>query len=350
MLRFENIVFLYGLLLIPLLWGLFRLRLFLWKKQVGSFGDYHLIRSLIPAYSASRKSLRFWLLMMAFGMLMIALANPQTGSTLETVERKGIDIMIALDVSNSMLSEDIRPNRISRAKQAISRLIDKLSNDRIGMVVFAGKAYTQLPITTDYAAAKLFLNTINPDMIPIQGTAIGEAINLASSAFQDKETSKAIIIITDGENHEDDALQAAASAAESGIIVCTIGMGLPEGGPIPQYRGNTRTGFKKDASGATVVTRLDEVMLQQIAASGNGRYVRANNTDAGLEKIFETISKLEKTSFDAKVFADYEDRYQIFLVLAAFFLILEILIAERKSRWFGSFNLIKLDLFNKKGV
>lgn len=348
MLRFENIEFLYGLIAIPFLWMLFRLQFFLWKKRLNRLGEKSLVLGLIPDHSGRRKSLRFWIWSLGLAMLLVGLANPQTGSKLEEVERKGIDIMIALDVSNSMLAEDIKPNRISRAKQAISRMIDRLSNDRIGIVVFAGKAYTQLPITTDYAAAKLFLNTVNPDMIPSQGTAIGEAIDLSISAFDDTESSKAIIIITDGENHEDDANEAALKAAEKGIIVCTIGMGSPRGGPIPEYRGNTQVGFKKDQSGATVVTQLDEVMLKQIAANGNGQYVRASNTDAGLEKIFSAISKLDKTTFDAKVFSDYEDRFQLFISIALLLMVMEILIAEKKSKWFKSFKLFNFDISGRK--
>lgn len=348
MLRFENIEFLYGLLAIPLLWAVFALQGHFWRKRLERLGEHRLVQGLMPELSRGRKALRFWVWTIGLIMLLLALANPQTGSRLEKVERKGIDIMIALDVSNSMLAEDIKPNRISRARQSISRMIDKLSNDRIGMVVFAGRAYTQLPITTDYSAAKLFLNTVTPDMIPSQGTAIGEAIRLASDAFDDSESSKAIIVITDGENHEDDAVEAARKAAEKGIIICTIGMGSPEGGPIPQYRGNVRVGFKKDNRGSTVVTRLDEVMLQKIAAQGNGRYVRASNTDAGLEKIFDTISELDKTTFDARIFSDYEDRYQIFLAIALALFLAEMLIAERKSRWFRSFKLFNFDAFGRK--
>ncbi|MBE0641565.1 MAG: VWA domain-containing protein [Bacteroidales bacterium] len=348
MVRFEHTEFLYGLILVPLLWGIFLLYRYLWKRRMKTLGEAHLVNGLIPEYSGSRIRLRFWLLMIAMAMLVIALANPQTGSTLEKVERKGIEIMIALDVSNSMLAEDIQPSRLSRARQSISRLIDKLSNDRIGIVVFAGRAYTQLTITSDYAAAKMFLATVGPDLIPSQGTAIGDAINQSISAFSEREGSKAIIVITDGENHEDDALLAASEAAQKDIIVCTIGMGTPEGGAIPQYHGNLRVGFKKDQSGSTVVTRLNEVMLQQVAASGGGIYVRASNTDAGLEKVFNAINKLEKSSFDARIFSDYEDRFQIFLLIALVFLLIEMMIVERKSKWFSNFSIYQGSLFQSK--
>jgi Ca-activated chloride channel family protein len=344
MLRFEHSAFLYFLGLIPILYALYRLQFWLWKRHIRQAGDLALMRALMPDFSPGRKAMRFWLLMTGLAMLFIGLANPQTGAKLEKAERRGIDLVIALDVSNSMLAEDIKPNRISRARQSISRLIDRLSNDRIGMVVFAGKAYTQLPITSDYAAAKLFLNSIDPSIVPSQGTAIGEAIRQSMEAFGESENSKAIIIITDGENHEDNAVEIAGVAVEKGIKVYTIGMGTLEGAPIPEYRGKLRVGFKKDKAGSTVVTRLNEVMMQQIAAAGDGIYVRASNTEAGLEKIFEAINKLDKSTFDARIFSDYEDQFQFFLALAIFFLVMEILIVERRSRWFRSFSLFNFEL------
>lgn len=344
MLRFEHSAFLYLLGLIPLLYALFRLQAWLWKRKMRQAGEYSLLLALMPDYSPARKALRFWIWMGALAFLIIALANPQTGSKLENVERRGIDLVIALDVSNSMMAEDIKPNRLSRARQSISRLIDRLTNDRIGIVVFAGKAYTQLPITSDYAAAKLFLNSIDPSIIPSQGTAIGEAISQSMEAFGSSENSKAIIIITDGENHEDDAVEIAKTAAENGIRVYTIGMGTLEGAPIPEYRGNVRIGFKKDNAGSTVVTRLNEVMMQQIAAAGNGIHVRASNTEAGLEKIFDAINDLDKSLFEARIISDYEDHFQYFLALAILMLLIEILLAERRSRWFRSFSLFNFDI------
>lgn len=272
--------------------------------------------------------------MTGYAFLVIALANPQIGSKLIEGERKGIDLMIALDVSTSMLAKDIEPSRLERSKQSISRLIDQLGNDRIGIVVFAGQAYVQLPITTDYAAAKMFLSAINTNIVPVQGTAIGAAIQLSAKSFDNETHSKAIIIITDGENHEDDPVKEAKTAADQGINIFTVGMGLPEGAPIPDYDAyNRQTGFKKDRQGNTVVTRLNEGMLQQIAAAGNGIYVRANNTQVGLNKIFDEISKLEKTEFESKIFSDYESRFHYFIALSLLFLIMEILIFERKNKW-----------------
>ncbi|HOH98903.1 MAG TPA: VWA domain-containing protein [Bacteroidales bacterium] len=345
MVRFEHPEFLYALAVWPILILLYLFLVWNRKKHLKSFGDIRLVLYLIPDYSPARQAVKFFLFFLAIGFLILAMANPQTGSKLEQVERKGIDIVIALDVSNSMLAEDIRPNRIEKSRQAISRLIDRLSQDRLGIIIFAGKAYVQLPITTDYAAAKLFLNSINTEIIPTQGTAIGEAIQLSVSSFPEGAHGKAIIIISDGENHEDDAVGAATLAAEQGISVNTIGMGLPEGGPIPVFKGNILQGFKKDQSGNTVVTRLNEVMLQQIAAAGNGIYVRASNEDPGLDRIFDRMSKLEKSTFDAKTFSDYDSHYHYFVIIALLLLAIDIFISERRSRWFRHFNPFKINPF-----
>ena len=267
------------------------------------------------------------------------LQTRRLGSKLVEGERKGIDIMIALDVSNSMLAEDIKPSRLEMSKQAISKLIDNLGNDRLGIVIFAGNAYMQLPITTDYSAAKMFLSNIDTKIVPTQGTAIGESIELAVGAFDDETHSRAIIVISDGENHEDDALDAAKKASEKGIIVYTIGMGLPEGAPIPDYnKYNQMVGYKKDRSGSTVVTKLNEPMLQQIASAGKGVYVRANNSQSGLKTILEEINKLEKTKFESRMFSDYEDRFQYFIAVSLIFLLLELFIFERKSKWLSKIN------------
>jgi len=341
MLRFENPNILFGLLLIPLFIVLFILFLQWKKKSIRKFGELSVISQLMPWVSKGRLIVKFILFMSALFFLIIGIANPQIGSKLVKAQRKGIDLMIALDVSSSMLAQDIQPNRIEKAKQAISRLIDKLSSDRLGIIVFAGKAYVQLPITTDYSAAKLFLSTIETDIVSVQGTAISDAISLAMSSFDENDHDKAIILITDGENHEGDALQEAQFAAENGIHVYTIGMGLPEGAPIPIYRGNTQTGYKKDKQGNTIITKLDEVMLRKIASVGNGIYVRANNTRAGLKKVFEAINKLEKKEFDSIMFSDYEDRFQYFIALAILLLLIEFFIAERKSKVLSSFKLFE---------
>jgi Ca-activated chloride channel family protein len=339
-LKFAEPGYFYALLFIPLFIILFVVMRSWRRRAMRRFGEQALVKRLTPDISRSRPVLKFILLMLAFAFIAAGLANLQVGSKLETVERKGIDIVIAIDVSNSMLAEDIKPSRLLSARQAISRLLDKLNNDRIGIVVFAGNAYTQLPITTDYSAARLFLSTINTDIVPTQGTAIAAAINLAAEAFGENEHEKAIIVITDGEDHEGDAIVAAKKVAENGIRVYTIGMGLPEGAPIPMYdRYGNQTGFKKDRSNNTVITRLNEEMLRQIADAGKGEYVRANNTQAGLDVIFDEINKLEKTKFESRVFSDYENRFQYFLTAALLLLLTEFTIFDRRGRRFRNVNL-----------
>jgi Ca-activated chloride channel homolog len=344
MIRFENPAFLYLLLLIPVMLLIFILSEHLRKKALNRFSSVALMKVLMPGTSVWRKWFRFILWQLSFIFLIIAMANPQTGAKMEEVKRKGIDLFIALDISNSMLAEDIVPNRLERSKQAISRLLDKLEGDRIGMIVFAGRAYVQLPITTDYHAARMFLSTVNPTVIPAQGTAIGEAIRLAINSFDQNDHNKAIIIISDGEDHEENALEAAEEASEAEIRVYTIGMGLPDGAPIPvQNEFGKRIGFRKDRSGNTVVTRLNEPMLQEIALKAKGSYTRANNTRSGLEFIFDEINKIEKAEIEARIFTDYDDRFQIFLAASLFLLLVEILIAQKKARWET-----RIDLFSRK--
>lgn len=339
MLRFAHTYYFFGLLAAPVFILLFWLFI-RWKKQsLARFGQPGIVSKLMPETSASRLVWKFILLLLAFTSLIVALADPQTGSKLEKIKRRGVDLVIALDVSNSMLAQDIQPNRLERSKQAISKLIDNLDNDRIGLIVFAGKAYTQMPITTDYAAAKLFLATINPGMVPMQGTAIGEAIDQAMESFGTDKQSKAIIIITDGENHEDDAVSKAREAAAKSIAVYTIGMGLPEGGPIPIFNGGIQIGYKKDQDGATIITRLDEKMLLDIAVAGKGIYVRANNSQAGLKKVFDQVNKMQKNEYDSQVFSDYEDRFQLFLFISLLFLLAELFIFERKGKWAERFRI-----------
>jgi len=348
MIRFANTEYLY-LLLFLLVFILIFWIYNIWKKKARKkYGDERIVNSLIPNESSSKRYIKFIVTAIAFVLLVIGIINPQVGSKLEKVKREGIDLMLVLDVSNSMLAEDIKPNRLERSKMAISSLVDKLEGDRIGIIIFAGNAYKQLPLTTDYAAARLFLSAVDTKIVPSQGTAIGEAIDLAVASFDDGEHNKAIIVITDGENHEDDAIGAATSASEIGIKVFTIGMGLPEGSPIPLYNqyGN-QTGFKKDRQGQTVITKLNEDMLRQIAAAGDGSYARANNASTGLRKIFDDISEIEKKEIETKQFTDYEDRFQYYLGAALLLLLLELLISDRKASWANKFDFFKIEKKNE---
>ncbi|RLD36036.1 MAG: hypothetical protein DRI74_09820 [Bacteroidetes bacterium] len=341
MIRFEDITYLYWLGAIPVFFLFFYWMILQRKIRIKKMGEANLIERLTPNRPKQKLWVKFFLYSLAYAFIIIGLANPQIGSKLEKVERKGVDLMIALDVSNSMLAQDIKPNRLARAKRAISKLVDKLQGDRIGIVVFAGRAYTQLPITADYSAAKLFINTIDTDVVPTQGTSIGQAINLSMEAFQDTKHEKAIIVITDGEDHDDDPVVAAEAAVKQGASVYTIGVGLPEGAPIPVFSNGKQIGFKKDLSGKTVVTKLDEITLQKVAAAGKGIYVRANNTTAGLKDVFDRINKMEKQKYETKVFSDYEDRFQYFLGIALLILILEVFVSDKKSRWSGKFNIFE---------
>lgn len=343
MFRLAHPQFLYLLLLIPLLVLLFVYARRQKKKALAKFGDLNLIMRLIPEFSGSREILKFIIWSTAWMLIVIGMADPQTGSKLEKIKRKGVDMIFALDVSNSMLAQDITPNRLERAKQAIIHLLGKLENDRVGLVVFAGKAYIQMPLTTDYSATRLFLSDISPGIVPVQGTAIGEAIETSASAFGNTKQSKAIVVITDGENFEDNAAEVAKTAADKGIRVYTIGIGLPEGAPIPVYSGNTQIGYKKDASGMTVITRINEPMLEEIAKAGKGMFVRANNSQSGVQEVFDQINKLEKAEYNEAFYSDYEDRFQFFILAALILIFSELLIANRKGRLAG-----KIKLFNTK--
>jgi Ca-activated chloride channel homolog len=340
MFRFAHPNMIYLYVLIPVLIILYIVMKQWKKKALKQFGDTSVIYRLFPDVSISRPGIKFVMLMTALFFFIAALCGPLIGSKLEEVKRKGVDIIIAMDVSNSMRAEDIRPNRLERSKQAVSRLIDRLQGDRIGLVIFAGDAYMQLPVTTDYSAAKLFLSAVDPDIVPRQGTAIGAAINLAAKSFADSSMKhSAIIVITDGENHEDDAVVEAKLAWEKGIRVYTIGMGSPEGAPIPVFNNDVRVGFKQDNSGQTVITKLNAAALEEIAEAGHGRFVRASNSDEGMSTVMKELSALDKKEFKSKMFTDYENQYQYFAAAALFLLLMEFLLGEKKSKWYQRLNL-----------
>lgn len=342
MFRFSHDIALYALALVPLV-----LLLFMWngrwrKKAMERLGDSNVLEALMPLYSPARRQWKRALQAIALGFIIIGIANPQVGTKYEEVKRKGFELMICLDVSNSMMAEDLQPNRLERAKQAISNVVDRLKNDKIGIVVFAGEAYIQLPLTVDHSAAKLFLRSINTDMVATQGTAIGRAINLASASFSaESKSSKHIIVISDGEGHEDDPVNAAQEAASQGITVHGVGIGSLDGIPIPNYVRGQMMGYKKDRTGNTVVTKLDEVTLQQMAAGGGGTYVRATTSRTGLSQLMDELEGAKREEFGSKMFTSYEDRFQYFLGVALFLLLLEFLIPARKRRLFTDFSLFK---------
>lgn len=343
MFRFEHTTYLYLLALVPVLIGLFVLARYYRKKAIREFGDWEVMQRLMPEYSRLRPIVKAALMIFAFLGLVFAIANPQMQTKLETVTREGVEIMIALDVSNSMLAEDIKPNRLEQAKLAISQLIKRLHNDKLGLVVFAGQAYVQLPLTTDYSAARMFLGSVNTGMVPVQGTAIGTAIEVCLESFdQDATNNKALIIISDGENHEDDAIEQAKAAQELGIQVHTIGIGSPDGVPIPVFSSQGRKDFRRDREGNVVITKLNETMMQQVAAAGAGSYVKATNVTAALKLVFDKISDLEKEEFDTTKIAGFDSMYQIPLAIALFFLILEFLILPRKNRLLSKVDVFKI--------
>lgn len=339
MFRFGSAEYLYLLLLIPLFIGIFIFAVYARKRRLERFGNLTTILGLMPDVSIPRVRYKFIIYLAALTLVIFAVARPQFGSKLKEVNSEGIEIMLAVDVSNSMLAQDFEPNRLERTKYAINRLLDGLHQDRIGLIVFAGDAYVQLPITGDYVTARNFVNQISTDMVSRQGTAIGAAINLATNAYSSETSgSRVLIVISDGENHEDDALAAAEKAAEAGIKVYTIGIGTPEGAPIPL---GANGDFIKDEQGNMVVTKLDEASLEKIAISTGGSYIRSTNQSIGLTEIIEKINETQKTKFKAAIFEEYNEQYQYLLGAALVLLLLELLMIPRKNAILARFNIFK---------
>ncbi len=319
------LLFLFLVPLIPVVYALMRSAR---KKRIRRFGDEQLVKELMPSWSGAKGWVRVILFTLAFFFFIVGLARPQMGAKLEERTTRGAEVMIALDVSNSMLAQDYSPSRLDRAKLAIARLVDRLKDDRLGLVVFAGRSFVQLPITTDYISAKMFLNTISTESVPVQGTAIGEAISTCIRGFSaQSEKSRVIIVITDGENHEDDPVAAAKDAAEMGIKVYTIGVGSVEGQPIPM--GGE---LLKDKDGNIVVTRLDETTLRSIAEAGNGAYIHAGNDEFGLNPIIDDIRRLEDEEHTSQVFEAYDEQYMYFFAIALALFVLEMLVGNRKAK------------------
>ena len=317
----------------------------LWKRnKQKNFADYFLLEKLSPETSPFKSVLKVLTVAAALAFLVIALVNPKMGTKLKTVKRQGVDIVFALDISRSMLAEDIAPNRLEKSKQIISKIIDKLGSDRVGIIIYAGNAYPLLPITTDHAAAKMFLQNANPDMVSSQGTAINEALKLAKSYFDDDEqTNRYLFVISDGEDHEENVNYIAEEATQEGIKIYTIGVGNSDGAPIPLKRDGTLIGYKKDREGEAVITKLIDKTLKTIASDGKGEYLYGNNTAETVDYIDELLLAADKKEFETKQFSDFKDQFQWFVGLGLLLLILDSLMFNKKTRWIQ-----KLNLFNEK--
>ncbi len=346
MIRFAHEEYLWLLGLIPVFivmyWIVARAR----KKALGRFGTLNILLRLAESASRPKRVVKFVVFLLAFALMVVGYANPQIGTRLQEVKQEGVDIFIALDVSLSMKAEDIKPNRLEKAKFEIRNLIDRLAGDRIGMVVFAGEGYTQFPLTTDYSGAKLFLDVVDVDAVPIPGTSLGSAIQRAMDSYDFEEpTTKVLVIITDGENTEGDAFSVAEDAAKKGILIYTIGLGSPEGTPIPVYNASgQQVDFKRDRLGSIVMTKLDEVSLEKIADIGGGAYYRGTNSQDELNEIYKAINALQKREFGTKQFTDFESRFQFFIAAGILLLIVELLISEKKIGWLAKWNPLKREV------
>ncbi|GMN09657.1 VWA domain-containing protein [Croceitalea sp. MTPC9] len=344
MVQFEEKLYFYLLGIVPVLVLLFLL-LQVWKKsKQREFADSKLLKRLAPEKSSFKSTLKLIFLLLGISFLVLALVNPKIGTKLETIKREGVDIVFAVDVSKSMLAEDIAPNRIEKSKRLVSEIINQLASDRIGIIAYAGQAYPQLPITTDYGAAKMFLQSMNTDMLSSQGTAINSAIELATTYYDDDEqTNRVLFIISDGEDHsEGTTIQAVEKAAQNGIRIFTIGVGKPKGAPIPIKRRGVVESLKKNSEGEVVITKLNEAVLDAIAQEGNGQYINGSNTEEAVNFIKEELDRMDKKEFEAKQFAEYKDQFQWFLGIGLLFLFLDIFLLDRKTQW-----LKKLNLFNE---
>lgn len=324
---YPNALFLYISLL--LIVALFLYASYKRRSDLRKYGSPELLGAMMPEASRHRPQLKFWLTFAALCFMVLLLARPQFGTKIETVKRQGIETVIALDISNSMMAQDVAPNRLERSKNVISRLVDGFEDDKVGLIVFAGDAFIQLPITNDFISAKLFLESISPSLITRQGTNIKAAIDMATRSFTPREgVGKAIIIITDGENHEGGAVEAAKAAAEKGMMVYVMGVGTPEGAPIPEGRGND---FRRDKEGNVIVTKLNEQMCQEIAAAGNGVYIRIDNTGNAQKILQKEVDKLAKADLDTAVYSEHDEQFQVMAWIAFVLLLLEMLLMVKKN-------------------
>jgi Ca-activated chloride channel homolog len=339
----EPTYFIY-LAIIPVLFVLFLLVLW-WKKRTQKqFADTNLIQKLSPEQSTFKSFLKITVVCLGLAFLVVGLTNPKMGTKLETIKREGVDIVFALDVSKSMLAEDIAPSRLDKAKQIITRIIENLGSDRVGIIIYAGNSYPLLPITTDHAAAKMFLQNANPDMVSSQGTAINEAVERGITYFDnDEQTNRFLFIVSDGEDHEENTVSLAEEAKKQGIKIYTVGVGTEKGGPIPIKSNGSVISYKKDNKGEVVITQMKEEVLRAIANEGNGKYINGNKTQETITLIEELLLKAEKSEFETKQFSDYKDQFQWFIGLGLLFLIVDVLLLEKKTKWVQ-----KLNLFNQK--
>ncbi len=317
----------------------------LWRKRKQKlFSNPNLLERLSPESSPFKSFFKTLMVALALSFLIIALVNPKMGTKLKTIKKDGVDVVFALDVSKSMLAEDIGPNRLEKAKQITSKIIDKLGGDRVGIIIYAGNAYPLLPITTDHAAAKMFLQSANPDMVSSQGTAINEALKLAKSYYDDDDqTNRYLFIISDGEDHQENVSYIANEATKEGIKIYTVGVGTTKGSPIPIKHKGQLIGYKKDREGEVVVTQLNDKTLQKIATDGNGKYINGNSTTKAVDYINDVLLKADKKEFETKQFADFKDQFQWFIALGILFLLLDALMFNKKTKWIQ-----KLNLFNEQ--
>lgn len=343
MFRFEHPYYLYALEIIPVLAVFFWLMLQARKRALQRFGDSALVKKLTPKVARYKHALKFWLLLFAIIFLVLGLANPQWGVKRETVKRKGIDVIIALDVSKSMLAEDVAPNRLERAKKFAEDLVEKLRGERMGFIIFAGNAYLQVPLTVDYAALRIFIKSANPDLVPTQGTAIGDVVFVSERSFPvDNRRHKVLIILSDGENHEDEAQQKVEEARENGLLVFTIGIGTAEGGFIPDVVGG-RVDFKRDERGEIVRSRLDADALQKLAALGDGAYFNLlNDSEQVLNALQQRVNAVEKQEYEQRAFSEYESYFQYFIGICLILLIIEFLISYNKNRYFADKDIFRI--------
>ena len=339
MFRFGEPLYLYLLIILPVLAVFYFYSNYRRRKRLRQYGDLQLLKELMPEVSKYRPDVKFWLTLSALAMIIFMMARPQFGSKMETVKRQGIETVVALDISNSMLAEDVTPSRLEKSKKLISRLVEKFNNDKVAMIVFAGEAFTQLPITSDYISAKMFLESISPSLIATQGTDVAGAIDLAMKSFTPNEgVGRAIVLITDGENHEGGAIEAAQAAVEKGVRVFVLGIGSPEGSPIPVEGSNE---FRRDKDGNVIVTRLNEQMCQEIAKAGGGIYVRVDNTNNAEKALNAEINKLAKADVETQVYTEFDEQFQVLAWLALLLLAVELMILNRKNPLFKNVNLFK---------